>query len=74
MKRRDLVAGMAILPLVPWGVNTVFAQDNGASMNGDTIGTSAGDLVIHPVDHASSVLAFGDQSDLCRSGRWRRAL
>ena len=62
MKRRDLVAGMAILPLMPWGVTTAFAQDNGAGMNGDTIQTSAGDLVIHPVDHASLVLVHGDQA------------
>lgn len=61
MKRRDLVAGMAILPLMPWGVNAAFGQDNGASVNGDIIQTSAGDLLIHPVNHASLLLAFGDQ-------------
>lgn len=63
MKRRDLVAGMAIVPLVPWAAGTfgsAMAQDGEAEVDGDSIETSAGPLTIHPVDHASLVLAFGD--------------
>lgn len=59
--RRTMVAGMAGLPLVGLAANLfstsfVFAQD--ASM-AETIVTSEGDLVIHPVEHASLVLEWG---------------
>ena len=59
--RRTMVAGMAGLPLVGLAANLfstsfVFAQD--ASM-AETIATSEGDLVIHPVEHASLVLEWG---------------
>lgn len=65
MKRRDLVAGMALLPLAPLGaglLGSAAAQDGDSKVDGDSIETSAGPLTIHPVDHASLVLAFGDQA------------
>lgn len=59
--RRTMVAGMAGLPLAGLAANLfstsfVIAQD--ASM-AETIATSEGDLVIHPVEHASLVLEWG---------------
>jgi L-ascorbate metabolism protein UlaG (beta-lactamase superfamily) len=44
------------LPLL--GLVKVSAQEGSV---GDTISTSEGDLVIHPVDHASLVLEWGDK-------------
>ena len=63
VKRRDVVVGMATLPLVSLGTGLMpaaWAQE-GSALDGDTVSTSAGDVVIHPVDHASLVLGFGDQ-------------
>lgn len=63
VKRRDVVAGMATLPLASIGFGAlapVFAQAE-AAVEGDVVSTSDGDLTIHPVDHATLVLAFGDQ-------------
>jgi len=57
LTRRTLIAGMAVLPLA--GFAAAHAQE--AAMQAptaDTIPTSAGDLVIHPVDHASLVLEW----------------
>lgn len=56
--RRSLVAGLAGLPIVLSISRTLpaIAQETGVS---DTLSTSAGDLVIHPVDHASLVLEWG---------------
>ena len=54
--RRTIMAGMASLPLAGFAANAfVHAQE--APMS-DTIPTSAGDLRIHPVDHASLVLEW----------------
>ncbi len=54
--RRTIVAGMASLPLAGFAASAfVQAQENAMS---DTIPTSAGDLTIHPVDHASLVLEW----------------
>ncbi len=58
--RRQVVAGMASLPLagLAWGAVPVLAQEGEATT--DTLTTSEGELTIHPVEHASLVLQFGD--------------
>jgi L-ascorbate metabolism protein UlaG (beta-lactamase superfamily) len=55
VSRRTVVAGMAGLPFL--GIVKVSAQEAPLA---DTVSTSQGDLVIHPVDHASLVLEWGD--------------
>lgn len=57
VSRRIVMAGIAGLPLL--GLVPALAQE--ASM-ADTVSTSEGDLVIHPIDHASLVLVWGDQA------------
>ena len=57
VKRRDVVAGMAVLPLMGTAFMPLRAQE--ATLEGDTIATSDGDIIVHPVDHASLVLGFG---------------
>ena len=61
--RRTIVAGMAGLPFAGFATNlaahTALAQE--APM-ADTIATSAGDLLVHPVDHASLVLEWGGKA------------
>ena len=62
VKRRDVVAGMAALPLVSLGTlafTPAWAQET--ALEGDTVATADGDIVIHPVDHASLLLGFGDE-------------
>ena len=59
--RRNVVIGMAGLPFVGVTANFLgagFATAQDASM-AETITTSEGDLVIHPVEHASLVLEWG---------------
>ena len=61
IKRRDVVAGMATLPLLSVGsgiLNGAWAQE--AALDGDSVPTAQGDIIVHPVDHASLVLGFGD--------------
>lgn len=59
-KRRDVVIGMASLPLASFAAtHLTWAQE--AALDGDTISTSGGDVTIHPVEHASLVLGYGDQ-------------
>ena len=60
LKRRTLVAGMAGLPMAAFAANMglagfVRAEENTMS---DTIATAQGDLLIHPVEHASLVLQW----------------
>ena len=58
--RRTIVAGMASLPLAGLAAGP-FIRAQEAPMSdamSDTIPTQAGDLVIHPVDHASLVLEW----------------
>ncbi len=55
MQRRTILAGLAALPLVT-AVRPTFAQGTA-----DMLSTSAGDVGIHPVMHASLALTFGDQ-------------
>ncbi len=57
--RRTVIAAMGALPLLgALGLRTAGAQDS-AAVEGDTISTAEGDITIHPVSHASLVLAFG---------------
>lgn len=61
--RRTVMAGMAGLPITGLAANllgTSIAYSQDAAM-ADTIATSEGDLIIHPVDHASLVLQWGDK-------------
>ena len=61
VKRRELMAGMATLSLLSLGGamgGPVLAQ--AASLDGDAIPTADGDIIIHPVEHASLVLGYGD--------------
>jgi L-ascorbate metabolism protein UlaG (beta-lactamase superfamily) len=56
VSRRVVVAGVAALPLV--GMARAWAQEETMS---DTVPTSGGDLIIHPIDHASLVLEWGEE-------------
>lgn len=58
VKRRNVVAGMATLPLLGL-VAEAWAQEN--ELDGDRIATSDGDIIIHPVDHASLLIGFGSE-------------
>lgn len=58
VKRRSVVAGMVALPLAA-NLTQAWAQEDGV-LTGDTITTDDGDIVIHPVDHASLVIGFGN--------------
>lgn len=63
VKRRDVVAGLATLPLVSFGtasVTSAWAQQT-TGRAGDTVATADGDITIHPITHASLILGFGDQ-------------
>ena len=62
IKRRTFVTGMAVLPLVPWAAGSAgmaWAQE--AALDGDTLTTDDGDVIIHPVNHASLLLGFGSE-------------
>jgi L-ascorbate metabolism protein UlaG (beta-lactamase superfamily) len=63
MKRRDVIAGLAMAPAVPLFGSLVlpaFGQEEGEQdMEGDTVATSEGNLIIHPVSHASLLLGWG---------------
>lgn len=53
--RRTVVAGLTALPLALRAA-PAFAQ---SSLTGDTLITAEGDVIIHPVGHASLALGFG---------------
>lgn len=53
LTRRTVLAGLSTLPAIA-AIRPAFAQSP------DTLATSAGDLVIHPVRHASLALQLGD--------------
>lgn len=60
MKRRTVLLGMTLLPLgavMSGGIG--MALESGGS---DSIPTSGGDLIIHPVNHASLVLEWGGKA------------
>lgn len=59
--RRTFIAGMAGLPLAGMTARLTASVAQEMPM-ADTLPTSAGDLVIHPVDHASLVLEFGGKA------------
>ena len=62
VKRRKVVAGLAALPLAGFAAGAASsARGQETGLEGDTIATADGDIVIHPVDHASLVLGFGEQ-------------
>ena len=54
--RRSVVLGIAAMPIA-MSATKAFAQ---SALTGDTIATSDGDVIIHPVGHASLVLQFGE--------------
>lgn len=53
--RRSIIAGLAAMPLILSASKTIAQW----GLTGDTIATSEGDIVIHPVGHASLALSFG---------------
>ncbi len=53
--RRSVVLGIAVMPFA-LGAARGVAQDG---LTGDAVATSEGDVIIHPVGHASLVLGFG---------------
>jgi len=57
VERRQVIAGIAALPLVSMMV-PAWAQSD-PTLEGDVVSTSDGDIIIHPVEHASLVLGFG---------------
>lgn len=59
VKRRHVIAGLVALPLI--GVGRPLAQSGDTMLKGDIIPTSEGDLVVHPVNHASLLLGWRDQ-------------
>ena len=63
VERRHLVIGMASLPFAAFisgALAPAFSQ-TGATLDGDTLATADGDLIIHPVSHASLLLGWKDQ-------------
>ena len=52
--RRTVLIGLAAMPIAA-SATTAFAQ----TVSGDTLATSAGDVIIHPVAHASLALISG---------------
>ncbi len=60
IKRRTFVASLAALPFAGHAVGLLSAQAQELPM-ADTLATSAGDVTIQPIDHASLVLSWGDQ-------------
>lgn len=60
VERRTVVAGIAALPILSLALSrTAFAQ---AAPEADTIATDEGDIVVHPIDHASLVLGFAGET------------
>lgn len=60
VERRIVVAGIAALPILSLALSpTAFAQ---SERDGDAIATDEGDIVVHPIDHASLVLGFAGEA------------
>lgn len=60
VERRIVVAGIAALPVLSLALSrTALAQ---AALEGDAIATDEGDIVVHPIDHASLVLGFAGEA------------
>ena len=62
VKRRDVLTVLAVAPLVSCALGGTLAWAATTPLEGDVLTTSAGDVTIHPVDHASLVLGWGDQA------------
>jgi L-ascorbate metabolism protein UlaG (beta-lactamase superfamily) len=60
VNRRIVIAAAAALPLFTLTGGQILAQDSSA-LSGDSIPTADGDMIIHPVQHASLVIGFGAQ-------------
>ncbi len=61
VKRRAVVAGMGALPLASFAAtHLAWAQET--PMANDTIATSGGNVTIHPIEHASLVLEYGEEA------------
>lgn len=58
--RRDALV-MMLMPAAASLLSTLSVSPAAAAMAGDAVPTSAGDVMIHPVGHASLVLGFKDQ-------------
>ena len=61
VQRRGVIAGLAALPLIG-AASTQFAWAQATLPPADVIATSNGDVTIHPVDHASLVLTYGEEA------------
>ncbi|RZA22250.1 MAG: MBL fold metallo-hydrolase [Proteobacteria bacterium] len=61
VQRRGVIAGLAALPLIG-AASTQFAWSQATLLPTDVIATSKGDVTIHPVDHASLVLTYGEEA------------
>jgi L-ascorbate metabolism protein UlaG (beta-lactamase superfamily) len=62
IKRRDLIAGAATLPLVTMAASFPAGAQANVKLEGDTVPTGDGDITVHPVEHASLVLGFGGEA------------
>jgi len=60
-ERRHVLAGLASLPLLGLLPAGLASAQDAPALEGDKIASSAGDITVHPVNHASLVLAWGDQ-------------
>jgi L-ascorbate metabolism protein UlaG (beta-lactamase superfamily) len=60
VNRRIVIAAAAALPLFTLTGGQILAQDSSA-LSGNSIPTADGDMIIHPVQHASLVIGFGAQ-------------
>jgi len=63
IKRRHIVIGMASMPfaaMVSGALAPAFSQTEPA-LDGDSLATSDGAVIIHPVSHASLLLGWNDQ-------------
>lgn len=59
VQRRAVVTALAALPVASLAASHL-AWAQAPALEGDTIPTADGDLTIHPIEHASLVLAHGD--------------
>ena len=60
VNRRTVIAAAAALPLFTLTGGQILAQDSSA-LSGDSVATAEGDIIVHPVQHASLVIGFGAQ-------------
>lgn len=60
VNRRTVIAAAAAFPLFTLTGGQILAQDSSA-LSGDSVATAEGDIIVHPVQHASLVIGFGAQ-------------